>query len=766
VLVAASPSGFALPGLLTVARVEVVDDDTGFGEPIAARLRRLGVDARVVAEVSAEAQGVIFVKGLCDAESAEKAIAVQLDALKAASSLAKRQGERIFVTLQDTGGEFGFSGRAGERAWMGGLPGLAKTAAAEWPDAAVKAIDVARTGGSPDVVADRVVSELVLGGRDVEVALGRSGGRAVVVHRPAVYGAAPEGGRVRSGSVVIVSGGARGVTAAALTSICKYGPRLALLGRTELVEESAETQAATTDADIRRALLARAASGGAPVQPKELARQAKLILDCREIRENVAALQRAGAEVSYHAVDVRSAEAVRLVVDDIRRQSGPIRGIVHGAGVLADGLLSAQTDEQFDRVFGTKVEGLRHLLAATANDPLELLIMFSSVAGRFGNSAQAAYAMANEVLSCVAASERARRGPRSLVRSLAWGPWAGGMVTPGLAKLIEKAGVKLVALDVGAKALAREVESDDDWPQVILMNGEPPATARAMWGGPTVKGDGNPAERFDVLVNADSYPFLQGHCIAGAPVVPAVMVLEWFFRAAAVCCPLLEVASCSGLKVLRGVRVEGFDGPGIRLSVHARRIEQSATRALLELRLLDHEQKPRYVATVEMGGARPPPASVPDAPADGKPWPWSLPQAYSDVLFHRGPFAAIQSLGVVSESGASGQVAGLRVLGWPDGGWSTDAAAMDGGVQLAVLWGAHLLGRPPLPTTMGAFHLYRRGPVEAAVRVVVKGRRVGQYRVLADIAYLTEAGGVLGYMQDLELHVPPSANRQSEPGAA
>jgi hypothetical protein len=91
---------------------------------------------------------------------------------------------------------------------------------------------------------------------------------------------------------------------------------------------------------------------------------------------------------------------------------------------------------------------------------------------------------------------------------------------------------------------------------------------------------------------------------------------------------------------------------------------------------------------------------------------------------------------------------------------------MDGGVQLAVLWGAHLLGRPPLPTTMGAFHLYRRGPVEAAVRVVVKGRRVGQYRVLADIAYLTEAGGVLGYMQDLELHVPPSANRQSEPGAA
>jgi hypothetical protein len=754
VLVATPPSGFALPGLLTVGRIEVVDDDTGFGEPIAARLCRLGVDARVVADVSADAAGVIFVKGLCAAESPEKAILVQRDALKAARTLANHRGERIFVTLQDTGGEFGLSGRAGERAWMGGLAGLAKTAAAEWPDAAVKAVDVARTGGSAEVVADRIVAELLLGGRDVEVALGRSGGRAVIHHRPASYGPAPrERARVRPGSVVIVSGGARGVTAAALSSICKYRPRLALLGRTRLVEESPETRAAATDADIRRALLAQATALGAPVQPKELARQAKLILDCREIQGNVAALQRAGADVSYHAVDVRSAEAVRSVVGEIRQQAGPICGIVHGAGLLADALLAAQTDEHFDRVFGTKVDGLRHLLAATADDPLELLIMFSSVAGRFGNSAQAPYAMANEVLSCVAASERARRGPRSLVRSLAWGPWAGGMVTPGLAKLFEKAGVKLLALDVGAKALAREIESDDDWPEVVLMNGEPPPTARPMYGGRTV-----PDDRFDVLVNADSSPFLQGHRIAGAPVVPAVMVLEWFFRAAAACCPSLDVVTCSDLRVLRGLRVANFDGPGIRLTVQARVVEATGTRALLELKLVDHEQKPRYMATVEMGGVPAAVPSVPEAPADGKEWPWSLDQAYSDVLFHRGPFAAIRSLDVFSESGASGQVAGLRALGWPDAGWVTDGAVMDGGVQLAALWGAHLLGRLPLPTRIGAFRLYRRGPVDSPVRVVVSSRRAGQYRVLADLAYFTEETGVLGTMHDLELHLPPSVN--------
>jgi hypothetical protein len=760
--VATPAPGFALPGLLTVGRIDVVDDHTGFGEPIAARLRRLGADARVVVQVSDDASGVIFARGLCADESPENAFEVQRDAMRVARTLAMRQGERFFVTLQDTGGEFGLSGRAAERAWLGGLAGLAKTAAAEWSNAAVKALDVARAG-TPDIIADRIVSELLVGGRDVEVALGRSGGRAVVQHRPAPYGGPPrDGAHVGRGSVVLVSGGGRGVTAAALVSICKYRPRLALLGRTELMEEPPETRTAATDADIRRALLARAKATGSEVQPKELARFARHILDCREIRTNLATLRREGAEASYHPVDVRNADAVRSVVEVIRRQWGPIRGVIHGAGVLADALLASHTDEQFDVVFGTKVEGLRHLLAATADDPLELLLVFSSIAGRLGNSAQGSYAMANEVLSCVAATERARRGPRCFVRSMAWGPWAGGMVTPALATFFEKAGVQLLALDVGAKALAREVESDDDWPQVVLMNGEPPATARPIHGARTFNGE----ERFDILVNSATCPFLDGHRIAGAPVVPAVMVWEWFLRAAVRCCPNLNVVACRDLKVLRGIRLETYDGPGSRLVVHARVVEVAKTRAVLECTLFDQQQKPRYTATAEMGDIPAPPSRVPEAPADGKAWRWSVAEVYSEVLFHRGPFAAIRSLGVVSESGATGQVVGLRNLGWPDFDWCTDAAMMDGGLQVTGLWGTHLLGRVPLPTRIGAIHLYRRGVVDSPVRIVVSGRRAGQYRLFADLVYLTEAGAVLATIQDLELHLPPHASGPTEPGAA
>jgi len=765
VLVRAPPCGFALPGLLTAGPIEVVDDGGGIARAIAARLGAAGVDACVVAEVSRDAAGIVFARGLAEAGSLEEAVAVQRGALHAARTIAQHSGQRVFVTLQDTGADFGLSGRAGERAWTGGLAGLAKTASAEWPDAGVKAIDVARAGVSPEVVAERVVAELLLGGSDVEVSLDRAGQRSVMALRPAAYGLAPHATpRVRQGAVIVVSGGARGVTAAALAPLCKQRPRLALLGRTALVDEAPDTRAAKTDADIRRALLARAKAAGTAVQPKELAREAKLILDCREIRDNVAALQRAGAEVAYHAVDVRRGASVRAAMDDVRRSWGPIAGIIHGAGVLADATLAAQTDEQFDLVFGTKVDGLHHLLAATAADPLELVILFSSVAGRFGNAGQAAYSMANEALSCVAAGERARRGPRCCVRSLAWGPWAGGMVTPGLAKIFEKAGVQLVGLEAGAEALAREVESTDGWPQVVLMNGEPPAAGQPLHGGKEPSGE----RRFDVLVNAATHPFLDGHRIKGAAVVPAVMALEWLSRAASAFCPALVVTACRDLKVLRGIPVDGFDQQGIRLVVHLRTLSADAAKTELEAKLFDDHERPRYSAIVELAGApTAPPADLPRVPADGKAWPWTLEHAYSEILFHRGPFATVRSLGLVSESGAIGNAVGLRAMGWPEAAWVTDVALMDGGVQLAALWGTHILGRLPLPTRIGSFHLYERGPVGATVRCLVRGQRLGQHRVLADLVYVLDDGRVVCTMHDLDFHLPAVATRRpTEPGGA
>jgi hypothetical protein len=734
-----------------------------------AQLVAVGVDAHAVTRATGDASGIVFARGILGEDATQDdGIAVQRAALEAARTLARRERResetRLFVTLQDTGGDFAASGHAGERAWGGGLPGLVKTASAEWPGAAVKAIDVATTGVAPEVVADRVVAELLLGGREVEVALRADGGRAVIRHRAAAYRPAPA--RIQRGAVLIVSGGARGVTATSLARLCKYGPKLALLGRTALVDEGADTRGAATDAELRRALLARAAAAGAPPNPKELAREAKLILDCREIRGNVAALEQAGAEVTYHAVDVRSADAVRACVEAIRATWGPIHGIIHGAGVLADALLANQNDEQFDRVFGTKVDGLRHLLAATSTDPIELLLVFSSVAGRFGNSAQAVYAMANGVLSVVAANERSRR-PACLVRSLAWGPWDGGMVTPGLAKIFEKAGAKLIALDVGGEALAREVASDDGTSEVVLMNGEPPVIGRPIHGGHAFAGQ----ERFDLLVNARTAPQLTGHRIVsgGAPVLPAVMVLEWFFRAARACAPSLAVHGARDVKVLRGVPVDDFDGRGVRLVVDARVLASSPETTTFEMRLLDDHDKPRYVATVELGAlalAPPAPAAdVDDAPGSGAGSNWSADQVYTELLFHRAPFDVIRSLDRVYDGGVGGELTGLHAVGWPEAAWVSDPALADGGLQLACIWSRHVLGATALPTSIAALDLYADGPVDGPVRGVVRGQRAGQRRLTLDVSFVA-GGRPVASLRGVEMHLPLAADGVKSNGAA
>ena len=148
------------------------------------------------------------------------------------------------------------------------------------------------------------------------------------------------------------------------------------------------------------------------------------MLAAREIRDTISAIEQAGARVRYHAVNVTNPAALGETLAEVRSGWGPITGIVHGAGVLADALIAVKTDDQFSRVFDPKVEGLRSLLAATADDPLAVLCAFSSVAAQFGNPGQCDYAMANEVLNQVLSAEQARR-TGCVVRAIGVGTLAG-----------------------------------------------------------------------------------------------------------------------------------------------------------------------------------------------------------------------------------------------------------------------------------------------------------------------------------------------------
>src|SRR5262249_58460287 len=94
-------------------------------------------------------------------------------AFKAARNVAASMGERggVFVTVQDTGGCFGLADPDPQRAWLGGLAALTRTASKEWPLAAVKAIDCHRGDRSSDAIAAAIVDELLTGGSTLDVGL-------------------------------------------------------------------------------------------------------------------------------------------------------------------------------------------------------------------------------------------------------------------------------------------------------------------------------------------------------------------------------------------------------------------------------------------------------------------------------------------------------------------------------------------------------------------------------------------------------------------
>jgi len=736
------PLGLVQQGLLDLERLVLVDDGEGVAAALADLLQHRGVPAVVANEVGEQDKGVVFLGGLRSISSIEDAVRVNREAFAVARKMAEA---KVFITVQDTGGDFGLSGCEPERAWLAGLPGLVKTAALEWPSLSAKAIDLERAGRAPEELAAVLADELLWGSPQHEVGLPADGRRLCLASVEAAL--QPTQAPLAEADVVVVSGGARGVTAACVVELARrVRPRLLLLGRTRLQEETPATLDITGDRELKRAILEQAKGNQETLSPPELERRVGQILACREVRATLAACAEAGAEAQYEVVDITEPAAVAAACQRVRDQWGPIVGVVHGAGVIADRRLKDKSEQEFDQVFTTKVEGLRSLLAATEEDPLRLLCLFSSITARHGNPGQSDYAMANEVLNKVAAAEHNARGGRCVTKALGWGPWRGGMVTPEIERRFAQRGVPLISQTAGATLFCEEICAGTQ-NGVELIVGAGPNTSV-----PLSQSEASTPRVFDVLVDRQRYPFLVDHAINGVPVVPVVLVMEWFARVAAAVSPELKVRALTDITVLRGIRLDGFPERERRFVVQARPVANGA-QASLELRLLSPDQTLHYCATADLVSERERKnGSVPELRLKG----WDGRKVYGGVLFHGPSFQVIRSVEGFSDEGIVATVAGVTEAGWPSERFHTDPAAFDGGLQLALLWSEQVLGGASLPTRIDEVCSWTDEPPRGSLRCVLQGRRTGSSRAVADVLFQDGTGKVIAALKGVETHLRPS----------
>jgi acyl transferase domain-containing protein/NAD(P)-dependent dehydrogenase (short-subunit alcohol dehydrogenase family) len=707
---------------------------------------------------------------------------------------ADLQHDGRVVAASALGGCFARAGAWGGQGLspQGGMVGLMKSLAEEWPQARVKAVDL-DPALPAEALAQALLQELRLPGGRIEC--GYPGGERHVFHTipAAIDASAPAPEREPDSRwVVFATGGARGVTAEVLRELAAFGMTLVLAGRKALPD----TQPAHYDGldanGLRAELLQQAQAVGEQLRPVDVNKRVQSILQDREILANIADFEAEGATVDYRVCDVRDEAAVRDTLADVYARYGRLDGVVHGAGILEDKLLVDKTPDSFARVFDTKVDSAFLIARAVRAESLRFFAMFTSVAGRYGNTGQTDYATANELLNRLASQLLVLWDRRVKVVGMNWGPWEAsrhgqGMVTPETRRKFEARGVRLVPAEAGARAFLDEIvfgPMDDTevvfgegpWEQhdaqagawrdgAVELDAFDPASPRYPLLAGMRREEGSAGAVFSRRIGTETDHYLAEHLLDGTPVLPAAVGAELLAECAAELWPQRVVTEVLDLRVMRGIRIEngGFDAQVV-LTDHSAR-EDGGIDAVLELRTAGLAGPPHYRATVRLGHAVH--AVVPyESVLHPAASPMTARQAYQDRLFHGPCFQTITRLAGLDQHGALADMRPSDPGEWlpavqAQAGWLFDPGLTDAAAQLGLLWAHTIDEESALPSRFGRIRRFGAEPVgKCRMHFLVHPERE-PHQVRADVAFVDEQGLLRMYVERLECTSSPALNRLS-----
>ncbi|WP_417817491.1 type I polyketide synthase [Tritonibacter scottomollicae] len=272
--------------------------------------------------------------------------------------------------------------------------------------AAPKGIAALLSGAKPEVLTLRLLEELLAEPSNHSAAW-RGAKRMELDYRPVPL-ATPQAEDVplRKGGHYLITGGYGGIGLTVAKHLMhNYDSRITLLSREALPPR------AEWDSYLRR---------HSPTE--RIASRIRAVQD----------LEATGrGEVLVLAGDVCNLQDMRAAAEAARAAFGPVTGLFHGAGRIADAPLLAKTDSQIADVLAPKVSGLRVLDQVFPDGTLEVMALFSSSSTVTRPAGQVDYIAANEYLNAWAKS---RRGGQTRVVAIDWGIWADtGMAAEAMA---------------------------------------------------------------------------------------------------------------------------------------------------------------------------------------------------------------------------------------------------------------------------------------------------------------------------------------------
>ncbi len=564
---------------------------------------------------------------------------------------------------------------------------------------------------------------------------------------------------VNSNSVILVSGGGRGITAQCVVRLAERAKcNFVLLGRTPISDPlPAWTEDIVEELAMKRKILETLTAKGEKPIPAKVQKIYKGFVAQKEILGTIDAVQQAGGHAEYISVDISDPAKLQEKLAEPEHRLGKITGVIHGAGSLADKLIEKKTVQDFDTVYSPKVTGLQNLLQAVPVAQLDFLVLFSSIVGFFGNIGQTDYAIANEILNKTAHALQ-HQNPKCHIISIDWGPWEAGMVTPELKRAFEERGVEIIPVDTGASMLINELLPTEPHPVQVVVGTMPVLPPEKQ--EPELK-----QYQIRRKLTLEANPFLYDHQIGEHPVLPATCAATWAVHSIEQLYPGYFFIHLANYRVLKGIVFDDLLADEYFLDIKE---TAKSEDGIIDFKGLIWSKNKRgrtlYHYTIEVRlGKKVPTAPIlpilttdPSEIIDGK-------LLYENgTLFHGPSFQGVRRVLHVSQGELKMECMLPAVPPDVQGQFPVitgNPFIYDAIVQGVLIWAQYVYHAPCLPSRVDKFEQFKAIPFGRPVIVHMQVMKQSETSVVTNVTVQDESGAVCVLITSLEGTISPQLNR-------